>query len=113
MSAGGDLGNPLRKFKLVFLGEQSGESGLCVCVFGGLAVKHVCKGGERGPCMVLVSSSEIRYKIVFGLDEGDARNRETYLLWWSRIYLSSTVKTDHSDWHWSLNYHYNILNNKF
>ncbi len=26
MSAGGDLGNPLRKFKLVFLGEQSGES---------------------------------------------------------------------------------------
>uniref|UniRef100_A0A8C2ZWY8 RAB6B, member RAS oncogene family b n=1 Tax=Cyclopterus lumpus TaxID=8103 RepID=A0A8C2ZWY8_CYCLU len=23
MSAGGDLGNPLRKFKLVFLGEQS------------------------------------------------------------------------------------------
>lgn len=28
MSAGGDLGNPLRKFKLVFLGEQSGESEL-------------------------------------------------------------------------------------
>lgn len=28
MSAGGDLGNPLRKFKLVFLGEQSGESHL-------------------------------------------------------------------------------------
>lgn len=26
MSAGGDFGNPLRKFKLVFLGEQSGES---------------------------------------------------------------------------------------
>lgn len=25
MSAGGDFGNPLRKFKLVFLGEQSGE----------------------------------------------------------------------------------------
>uniref|UniRef100_A0A2K5C0V4 RAB6B, member RAS onco family n=1 Tax=Aotus nancymaae TaxID=37293 RepID=A0A2K5C0V4_AOTNA len=23
MSAGGDFGNPLRKFKLVFLGEQS------------------------------------------------------------------------------------------
>lgn len=25
MSTGGDFGNPLRKFKLVFLGEQSGE----------------------------------------------------------------------------------------
>lgn len=25
MSAGGDFGNPLRKFKLVFLGEQSGK----------------------------------------------------------------------------------------
>jgi len=25
MSGIGDLGNPLRKFKLVFLGEQSGE----------------------------------------------------------------------------------------
>lgn len=25
MSAAGDFGNPLRKFKLVFLGEQSGE----------------------------------------------------------------------------------------
>lgn len=24
MSASGDFGNPLRKFKLVFLGEQSG-----------------------------------------------------------------------------------------
>lgn len=24
--SGGDFGNPLRKFKLVFLGEQSGES---------------------------------------------------------------------------------------
>lgn len=26
MSAAGDFGNPLRKFKLVFLGEQSGKS---------------------------------------------------------------------------------------
>lgn len=26
MTASGDFGNPLRKFKLVFLGEQSGES---------------------------------------------------------------------------------------
>lgn len=26
MSMGSDFGNPLRKFKLVFLGEQSGES---------------------------------------------------------------------------------------
>lgn len=25
MSSSGDFGNPLRKFKLVFLGEQSGE----------------------------------------------------------------------------------------
>lgn len=25
MSASGEFGNPLRKFKLVFLGEQSGE----------------------------------------------------------------------------------------
>lgn len=25
MSTGGDFGNPLRKFKLVFLGEQSGK----------------------------------------------------------------------------------------
>lgn len=30
MSAG-ELGNPLRKFKLVFLGEQSGEKALCLC----------------------------------------------------------------------------------
>lgn len=27
MSASGEFGNPLRKFKLVFLGEQSGKSG--------------------------------------------------------------------------------------
>ena len=26
MSSAGDFGNPLRKFKLVFLGEQSGKS---------------------------------------------------------------------------------------
>lgn len=36
MSSSGDFGNPLRKFKLVFLGEQSGEcpnsSVLTVCV---------------------------------------------------------------------------------
>jgi len=25
MSSGGEFGNPLRKFKLVFLGEQSGK----------------------------------------------------------------------------------------
>ncbi len=29
MSASADFNNPLRKFKLVFLGEQSGE---CVCI---------------------------------------------------------------------------------
>lgn len=28
MSTSGDFGNPLRKFKLVFLGEQSGELSL-------------------------------------------------------------------------------------
>lgn len=28
MSTSGDFGNPLRKFKLVFLGEQSGKIGI-------------------------------------------------------------------------------------
>ena len=38
MSSSGDFGNPLRKFKLVFLGEQSGEFSrldplvICRCV---------------------------------------------------------------------------------
>lgn len=38
MSTSGDFGNPLRKFKLVFLGEQSGEILLIflnnlICIF--------------------------------------------------------------------------------
>lgn len=55
MSAGGDLGNPLRKFKLVFLGEQSGESvhgevwviiPYChTCVY---AEGHVCNPSDLG-----------------------------------------------------------------
>lgn len=31
MATSGDFGNPLRKFKLVFLGEQSGE---CIEMLG-------------------------------------------------------------------------------
>lgn len=33
MSGGGDFGNPLRKFKLVFLGEQSGELSVPAFIF--------------------------------------------------------------------------------
>jgi hypothetical protein len=33
MSSSGDFGNPLRKFKLVFLGEQSGKWGDKVTLF--------------------------------------------------------------------------------
>lgn len=32
MSSSGDFGGPLRKFKLVFLGEQSGESDFTYCL---------------------------------------------------------------------------------
>jgi hypothetical protein len=33
MATAGDFGNPLRKFKLVFLGEQSGEwSDAVMCI---------------------------------------------------------------------------------
>lgn len=45
MSGIGELGNPLRKFKLVFLGEQSGKS----CRF--------CNGCYYG--LVCVQASEI------------------------------------------------------
>lgn len=41
MSVGSDFGNPLRKFKLVFLGEQSGKS----CFYSHLQ-KFVCREGE-------------------------------------------------------------------
>lgn len=39
MSSSGDFGNPLRKFKLVFLGEQSGE--LSVVAIHVMHVIHV------------------------------------------------------------------------
>lgn len=40
--SGGEFGNPLRKFKLVFLGEQSGERG------GGGEGGEQAAGGLRG-----------------------------------------------------------------
>lgn len=39
MSVGNDFGNPLRKFKLVFLGEQSGECHIGI-VKGSFDNKH-------------------------------------------------------------------------
>lgn len=38
MSAAGDFGNPLRKFKLVFLGEQSGECDVGIKVAVGVKI---------------------------------------------------------------------------
>lgn len=44
MSAAGDFGNPLRKFKLVFLGEQSGKSH--VIQRWGDVVSELCSAGD-------------------------------------------------------------------
>jgi hypothetical protein len=35
-----DLSNPLRKFKLVFLGEQSGELSVHVCLPSRFGIEH-------------------------------------------------------------------------
>lgn len=41
MSASGDFGNPLRKFKLVFLGEQSGTIiNKLICAFKHLVINY-------------------------------------------------------------------------
>lgn len=52
MSSSGDFGNPLRKFKLVFLGEQSGErpcSIICYFDFAPKCFNNVMKLLPR-PC---------------------------------------------------------------
>lgn len=42
MSTSGDFGNPLRKFKLVFLGEQSGENKI---IHAALNISYCKKNG--------------------------------------------------------------------
>lgn len=61
MSAGGDFGNPLRKFKLVFLGEQSGECAAPAPPRPGAALEH----GGSPPAYPALTPPSLRSDVPF------------------------------------------------